>query len=287
MDVNQIAKLQEQINYQFGLSWSIEKRHTPSGISIKIRPDGYMNNETFSILISVGWKRIQIEFIPDDMAGILLLKMGNANQENKHIFWLISRKIKEIGGSTDIKINGIDCNFENFSDWPQNWRNLSLRVTSQFYEVDDDLGKNTNLSEYIHFWVSIFLSMLLPLLPIKQNISDDQEDEVPGESEGYAERILMNHYERSQYNRQTCLLFNGFDCQVCGFNFETTYGLIGKQFIHVHHIIPLSQIDMNYKINPIKDLVPLCPNCHSMVHKKNPPFSIDELKEIFFQNQDK
>ena len=59
--------------------------------------------------------------------------------------------------------------------------------------------------------------------------------------------------------------------------FESIYGDIGKHFIHVHHIIPLSSIDETYILDPVKDLRPVCPNCHAMLHKRVPPFSIDEL----------
>ena len=52
---------------------------------------------------------------------------------------------------------------------------------------------------------------------------------------------------------------------------------MGKNFIHVHHIKPLSEIDKEYKINPIQDLRPVCPNCHAMLHKKVPAYSIEEI----------
>ena len=54
----------------------------------------------------------------------------------------------------------------------------------------------------------------------------------------------------------------------------------GKNFIHVHHIKPLSEINQEYKVNPIKDLIPVCPNCHAMLYKKVPTYSLEELKNI-------
>jgi 5-methylcytosine-specific restriction protein A len=57
------------------------------------------------------------------------------------------------------------------------------------------------------------------------------------------------------------------------------YGEIGKNFIHVHHVKPLSEIDEQYKINPIKDLRPVCPNCHAMLHKRKPAYSIEEIQD--------
>ena len=50
--------------------------------------------------------------------------------------------------------------------------------------------------------------------------------------------------------------------------------------VDVHHIIPLAKIRKNYQVDPTKDLIPLCANCHAMIHRRNPPLSIEELKEI-------
>ena len=73
---------------------------------------------------------------------------------------------------------------------------------------------------------------------------------------------------------------HGYSCFVCGFNFFETYGEIGRQFIHVHHINPLSQIG-EQSVNPITDLVPVCPNCHCMIHRdKKYILTIEELKQI-------
>lgn len=58
------------------------------------------------------------------------------------------------------------------------------------------------------------------------------------------------------------------------------YGELAKGFIHIHHLIPLSDIKENYSLDPKKDLIPVCPNCHAMLHRRNPPFSPEELKSI-------
>jgi 5-methylcytosine-specific restriction protein A len=71
---------------------------------------------------------------------------------------------------------------------------------------------------------------------------------------------------------------------VCGFNFEEAFGSIGKGFIHVHHIKPLSKIKKGYIVDPIKDLIPMCPNCHSMIHKGDPPYTVEKLKTIIQGN---
>ena len=63
-------------------------------------------------------------------------------------------------------------------------------------------------------------------------------------------------------------------------DFENTYGAIGAGFIHVHHIKQISEIGEQYEVDPLQDLVPVCPNCHAMLHKRKPPFSVDELRAM-------
>ncbi|HEU5209888.1 MAG TPA: HNH endonuclease, partial [Longimicrobiales bacterium] len=75
-----------------------------------------------------------------------------------------------------------------------------------------------------------------------------------------------------------CVAYYGAMCRVCGFSFEDVYGYLGVGFIHVHHTRPLSTIREEYRIDPIRDLVPVCPNCHAMLHRTDPPLEIDELR---------
>ncbi len=98
--------------------------------------------------------------------------------------------------------------------------------------------------------------------------------------EGAIQTIQVNKYERSKEARDKCISVHGCSCKVCDINFETKYGELGKGFIHVHHIIPLGEIREEYVVNPVNDLVPVCPNCHAMLHRKinGKNLPIDELK---------
>ena len=64
------------------------------------------------------------------------------------------------------------------------------------------------------------------------------------------------------------------------FDFEKVYGEVGKEFIHVHHLKEIASIGENYQINPLTDLRPVCPNCHAMLHRKNPAYTIEELQNL-------
>lgn len=111
-------------------------------------------------------------------------------------------------------------------------------------------------------------------------------DEVSSEehySEGKTKKVLVNSYERNQIARQKCIKHFGFNCQVCDFSFQEKYGELGKSFIHVHHKVDISTIGKEYSVDPIEDLIPVCPNCHAMLHLRKPAYSIEELKEILKQ----
>ena len=97
-------------------------------------------------------------------------------------------------------------------------------------------------------------------------------------SEGATKAISVNTFERSAEARNKCLEHHGYKCAVCEFDFESVYGSLGKAYIHVHHIVPISEIRAEYKLSPISDLVPVCPNCHAMIHRTTPVLTIEELK---------
>jgi 5-methylcytosine-specific restriction protein A len=98
--------------------------------------------------------------------------------------------------------------------------------------------------------------------------------------EGAATQVAQIRYERNPYARRVCIAYYGYSCSVCDFNFVDKYGNLGIDFIHVHHLTPVATIGQTYTVDPISDLRPVCPNCHAMLHKRNPPFTINELKMI-------
>ena len=99
--------------------------------------------------------------------------------------------------------------------------------------------------------------------------------------EGTRKSVLVNVYERNPFARKQCIEYYGVQCQVCDFDFEKTYGEVGKDFIHVHHIKPLHEIKQGYIVDPVKDLIPVCPNCHAMLHRKENGMylSVEQLRE--------
>ena len=102
-------------------------------------------------------------------------------------------------------------------------------------------------------------------------------------SEGTPNQVTLTKYERNPFARKVCLQHYGFSCSVCDFNFEKVYGELGKNFIHVHHLIQVSKVAKEYNVDPINDLRPVCPNCHAMLHKTRDGISIEHLKSLILK----
>ena len=93
--------------------------------------------------------------------------------------------------------------------------------------------------------------------------------------------VAMNRYERDPEARRVCIAHYGTSCAACGFSFEIAYGEAGRDFIDVHHTVPVPLLDSSYRLDPITDLVPLCANCHAMAHVGvTTPRSLQELREL-------
>jgi len=108
----------------------------------------------------------------------------------------------------------------------------------------------------------------------------DALDEETQYWEGAVRRVSVNAYERDSRARRFCIDHFGAACQICGFDFGATYGGFGEGFIHVHHLRLISSIASGYSVDPIRDLLPVCPNCHAMLHQQNPPLTPDELRSL-------
>lgn len=93
-------------------------------------------------------------------------------------------------------------------------------------------------------------------------------------------QVLLNRPERNPKARQRCLDHYGTDCAVCGDNLEARYGRAGRGIIHVHHLLPLADADDERPIDPIRDLRPVCPNCHAVIHSKTPAYTIEEVQQM-------
>ncbi|MFA1563284.1 HNH endonuclease [Aliivibrio fischeri] len=153
------------------------------------------------------------------------------------------------------------------------------------------LNKNKEKKD-LPFWCSDDISKLKSSIFYYADIDNcalltDFPDEITSTDnffEGAVREVKVNAYERNPKARNECIKYFGAHCQVCSFDFLKAYGSIGKEYIQVHHIVPLSEIGVEYKVNPRADLVPVCANCHVMLHRKKEMISINDLKSLFQNN---
>jgi 5-methylcytosine-specific restriction endonuclease McrA len=96
--------------------------------------------------------------------------------------------------------------------------------------------------------------------------------------EGAESYSYRRGYERNPEARKHCLDYHGYKCKACGLLLEEKYGSAARELIHVHHLFPISNIGEEREIDAINELAPLCPNCHAVAHRREPPFSIEEIK---------
>jgi hypothetical protein len=101
--------------------------------------------------------------------------------------------------------------------------------------------------------------------------------------EGTKTIVTTSQLSRSQKARRECIELKGCFCNICKFDFEKTYGLHGHDYIEVHHITPIGALSTaeGYEgTDPEKDLIPLCSNCHSMIHRRKVPYLPEEIKQL-------
>ncbi len=86
--------------------------------------------------------------------------------------------------------------------------------------------------------------------------------------EGASYSVTSDRYERNPLARKKCIEAHGCRCAICGFDFKEAYGEEFEGIIQVHHIVPLGETKKNHVVDPEKDLIPVCPNCHVALHSK-------------------
>lgn len=207
--------------------------------------------------------RLIITIEPQRYAKQFVETINHSNGEKRKIF---SEFWKQLGeNKLNVTINGASITCDEFVKDNRIWNSFSLRYSiSPYYEKEDEKTFN------VFYSISTIIAMMLSIC----------EYSINGYAEGKEKESKHKSYERNPINRRLCLLFKGYRCSVCGFDFEKSYGEIGKNFIEVHHSLPVSLMEENHIVDPIKELYPLCPNCHAMVHRRTPPYSIEELKDI-------
>lgn len=220
--------------------------------------------------------RLVVEIAPQNNAGAILNDMANADNSQRKIFFQYIDLLNSEKAKISFTVNNEIVSSEK--QWPKNWRFFKSRI--DLIPIPEVSGEE-ELSLLLSEWMIHGTALILSLLTVEEDASCSN---LSPEQEGDAKEIKSKRYERSRVNREICLAHKGYSCYACGFNFLERYGQLGKDYIEVHHTTPVSEMGDNYEIDIDRDLVPVCSNCHSMLHRKKPPYTIDELKEVIAQN---
>jgi len=242
--------------HDFDLNIRLPELPKPYGLGIHIGDD-YLS-----------WR---LELTLDHYSGFILDKMQASFQERKEMFFSFERLAKERNNKLSVLLNGSTLDNSGSAIWKE-------------FEIVVSKSYSTQDSEFSSLAACLLDFFCLILLLLIDETVWKSEQEIEGGSlgnyEGELSRVEINKYERNRYNRALCLAFYGFECRGCDSIMEEIYGPLGVNVIHVHHIVPVSQMGSSYRLDPIKDLIPLCPNCHTIVHRENPPLGILSLREI-------
>ncbi|MBN8868263.1 MAG: HNH endonuclease [Solirubrobacterales bacterium] len=123
---------------------------------------------------------------------------------------------------------------------------------------------------------------LLETFPFVRELADEPEivDAVEGRILTRVHRTRERNRKLVEQKKETVLNREGrLKCEVCDFDFESTYGARGHGFIECHHTIPLSEVDEGSRTK-LSDLALVCANCHRMIHAKSPWLTMDELTDL-------
>lgn len=195
------------------------------------------------------------------------------------------RSIESFENSLKNARDSFDSHIENSSriGWRDKERNPTVFnkasnniFTKYFSKSRSDIWNQ--VKELANVKVKEYEKVIEDLISIQQS---ENNTEVVSKTEGGRKVIISYTYERSPSLRNQAFKIHGYNCGVCGFNFEKAYGKWGKGFGEAHHIEPLFSSGNNKRLtNPKLDLIILCANCHRMTHrKKGITLTIEELKK--------
>lgn len=213
--------------------------------------------------------RLFLRVMPESFSRPLIDTMSQADLNHRMRAADDLARLNERAYACLFNVNDISLLEYPANDWPPTWNSF-------LYEVHiRPLAAHDSSEELLDECFNWMVATLRPLFDLVDVVLD-----VEGFAEGGVQKTLANKYERNPNNRRLCLAAKGYSCQICGFNFERAYGNLGRDFIHVHHIVPVSQMGPGYVVDPINDLIPVCPNCHAMLHRVDPPLRPEDLKKI-------
>ena len=257
---------------RLGVALAAEERASSDGQRVVLVPTDIPESSSFRLELLLGWRSVDVEVVSGAYSRGLVAAMGRADARQREVFRGFLSAAVGKGAEVGFLLNGAECSYADDSIWALVWERFRLKVIR--HPVVPNGNSSGEVAAAVVPWVTIALGAVLSVLPL-------EADEEQARLEGAKREVLATRYERDPVNRALCLEIHGTVCKACGFDFGDTYGEIGDGFIEVHHAEQLSeQGGEAVAVNPLTDLIPLCSNCHSMAHRRTPPYTVEELREI-------
>jgi 5-methylcytosine-specific restriction protein A len=260
-------KIAEIVERRFRTPLSIEKQ---TNNCIEIRLSDLPRNEGFVLILQKHWRRITCETRLEQFAGPLLKAIQESSLEDKKSFANLFHAFSKSSHIT-LLVNhfGIPINdFENGCTKITKFQILGELKNIDFSELEEEVLTQI-CSEVV--WQILCLMMVF----LQKRISDDYLSSKEGEET----LKTVKEYERNPIYRDIVMALRGTACTVCEMQYEDKYGAYGKNFIEIHHLTPASTLKHGYKFNPLTDLVPVCSNCHAIIHRKKKPYTISDMRK--------
>lgn len=272
------GRMAAQLTAYYGLPLAGHLKQEEDGHHyIELYPADVHRNDGFCVRLTLGWRSLKGEFIPGSYAAPMIEEMGKAPSADRTIFCELVKRMQVERANVRMRVNDTDVDPAKSETWPSTWRRFALVVEKSPLAVNTEDQEDTEKA--LMHWGGRFLAGIIALSPL-EDVAVEDEINPDGLPEGAKSRIEVNRYERNRFARAACIEIHGDTCKACGFDFGQVYGDFGRGFIHVHHITPVSMMGEGYRINPATDLVPVCANCHAMLHKRVPPLSVEELRTV-------
>ncbi|MCY4580840.1 MAG: HNH endonuclease [Chloroflexi bacterium] len=158
-----------------------------------------------------------------------------------------------------------------------------FRASKMLKEVWDEFAEDTPRLKHAADQIRRLNALLNSTSSTHASMSDDEEF-VEGKLVTKLHTIRERNSSAVKRKKASVLKKTGaLECEVCAFNFEETYGDLGKEFAECHHKVPLSEID-SVTTTYLSDLAIVCANCHRMLHRSKPSLSIAKLRNMLDSN---
>ena len=267
--------LARRLEARYGLGLSGGEQEVDGGLFVAVRPTDLERPNGFSVIVARTPKIIEASLRLDGFTRKLLRQMSEADDDHRSTFASLASQAKADGFRIGVGIN--ENHIDNLSELPHGeWAKLEIDCDHRLPGVKMNPADLNSAALEV---ASVCLGLVLSLLPIEE-VTDSVSGFEPGLPEGARIRVEVNRYERSPVNRAACIAHYGTKCVACGLDFSEKYGTLGSEYIEVHHRVPVSEMGGAYRLDPVKDLVTVCANCHAMLHRAKPPLSVEALAQI-------